>query len=194
VSGNYHKFHFNSFDDTKQTWATYEGALLMALAKSGILEPAEQKIAVYLSLSADVKERVAAHFLPRKITDRDVTIEHLLWYFREKDAMRYTPTMARRDFALCKQGNRSIDEYVSELYRIAGRADLASPDRSILIQFSQGIANEECKRALIRYQFQTADRAIAHAKSFEAMQTNADYLTSATFVPSGILQVGSPPL
>jgi len=130
-------------------------------------------------------------FLPRKITDRDVTFEHLLGYFREKDAMRYSPTMARCDFALCKQGTRSTDEYVSELYRVAARADFASPDQSILIQLSQGIANGECKRELIRYQFQTADRAIAHAVSFESMQTNAEYLTPVTCVPSGILRVTS---
>jgi len=86
----------------------------MALHQQGILNPAEQKVAFFLSLSQVVRGKVAAHFAPARVFDQSVNLEDVLRYFRRINDQLYTNQMARRDFAACRQGDLSNDDWVKE--------------------------------------------------------------------------------
>ena len=64
------RFKFDAYDLRVGKWADHEEALVMALHQQGILNPAEQKVAFFLSLSQAVRGEVAAHFAPARVLTR----------------------------------------------------------------------------------------------------------------------------
>jgi len=90
----------------------------MALHQQGILNPAEQKAAFFLSLSQAVRGKAVAHFAPARVFNHRVTFEDVLRYFRQINDQLYTPRWrveislhAARATCLLTTGLRSYDAW-----------------------------------------------------------------------------------
>ena len=171
------RFKFDAYDPKVGKWADYEEALLMALHQQGILNPAEQKVAFFLSLSQAVRGEVAAHFAPARVLDQSVTFEDVLRYFRRINDQLYTHQMARRDFAACRQGDLSIDDWVKELRRLAGMCRFADPDERLLDAIVSGARSASLRERLA--EFASSTEAYNFARRWERARRESSYKLDA---------------
>ena len=168
----------------------------MALHQHGILNPAEQKVAFFLSLSQAVRGEVAAHFAPARVFDQSVTFEDVLRYFRRINDQLFTHQMARRDFAACRQGDLSIDDWVNELRRLAGMCRFADPDERLLDAIVSGARSASLRERLAEFEFASSTKAYNFARWWERARRESSYKLDAPedLKPRGILRVDAQPM